>query len=812
MSSPSPRGSPASAAAAGPRALGSESPSRPSVGRRDVASTPGRDGEDDARMVSPSPARQGQASPLKARIGEFVDEGRTKLQGLLFGPRASTPRAEGAAPAREQVEGPEAGAAQDEGEEHADEDDDEDQPFPQPQAKQRPRAPASLADSTLTSHSHSRSHASFDSSTTSTSRRHPRRRRRPSHPTLPVIEITSTDARAAARAAAILKVHHKYVEQGISAVDAARAAADAFDKAQREGEEDEDSEEEELRTLLLDAVDELREQAPAQARTRTRTRSVSVSVTTSTSTAAAGGRWTPAEWRRLEQTLVELGRRLRRDTSVASSCVGGRSMRSESIAMANVVGDEVEPEAVVEAFLRSMGVAREECVGEWNWDKLLFRVEALKMRRADDVRKRRALSHASTSHVGSRAGQASLPPLHERGETERSQSSAVVDEHDEHDATREAHATVVKQEQLSDDEQWPFGPAGDSESENSDNEQDRLGDDTFFASSKRDRRRSRRASIEPVYVPTALANPALRHLYDDFQLEKPKLPLKEVLREDSPESSGPASGEDEAPRESTPGADDRAGVEPPRSPSSAQRLISYLGSFVRRSPAPSPASSTRALPADSSASPSPSPVPEMQQVQFSASRVTPQFASTAKPYPPLPAATTHKPLPPIEGRVVRPLPHSASQPQHRADASTSRFTLEGDTTSEAVDLSGSSGGNSSTSSVSLSTRRRRRSSGEGSGRVWAAVDAIEEAESSREEEESRVIELLRGGSAAKRRAASGDLRERTDAAEGKGKGKAREVDWRGFVEIEQELGRTMVPTGTRALDRRVSGERRVSRR
>ncbi|GAA5935821.1 hypothetical protein JCM3775_007339 [Rhodotorula graminis] len=838
MSSPSPRNSPAVASAAGAAQARSPGSPSPSVSvehdgeRRDaqqLASTPGRrlvGDDDDARMASPSPARQG--SPLKARLGELVGGGRTKLQGLLFGPRASTPRAPAAETDEVERDEPPPRAQAEE------QDDDDEQPFqlqPAPTNAQRPRPPASLADSTFTSHSHSRSHASFDSSASTSTSHH--RHRRPSHPTLPVIEITSTDPRAAARAAAILKVHHKYVEQGFTAVDAARAAASAFDAAAAAADEDGDSEdEEELRTLLLDAEDELRDQAPAGARSP----SVSTAAPSRTATAAgAGARWTSHEWRKLEQALVELGRRQRRATS-AASLVGARSMRSESIAMASVVGDECEPETVVEAFLRSVGATREECVGEWAWDTLIIRVEALKARRAKDAQQRRASSLASTSHVGSRRGPRA--PIEERVEKQHAHASASASEDGEsdHEPTPEAHP-VVKQELLSDDDDLGAGSVdADSDASNDDGE---LADDTFFSSSRRDR--ARRGSVEPVYVPTALANPALRHLYDDFQPEKPKLPLKDLLREDSPSSSSSsAGGEDEqhdedrtssAPRESTPGTAGGCN-EPPRSPSSAQRLMSYLGSFVRRSPAPapSPASSTRALPADSSASPSPSP--EMQQVQLSASLVTPRFASTAKPYPPLPASATHKPLPPVAGRVVKPLPH------HRSDASSSRATVDAAgagaadaaAANESTSMADTSAGSSAISSTSFSSRRRRRSSGEGNsslGRVWAAVDAIEEAESSREEEESRIIELLRTGSAAKRRAAGGDLRERTDdvssasasAASGSGsasarsKGKGREVDsWRGFVELEEELGRGMIPSGARALDRRVSGERRVSRR
>ncbi|BGP48675.1 hypothetical protein JCM10450v2_004551 [Rhodotorula kratochvilovae] len=774
MSSPSPRNSPA--------------------GAKGLPLTPGQRDED-ARMGSPSPMRT-TGSPLKARIEGFVEEGRTKLQGLLFGPRAASARAEPVEECEEREEREEQPAPHDA---NVEEEEDDDEPFPQP--KPHPRAPASHADSTFTS---SRSHASFASSTS----HRPRRRSRPSRPAgLPVIEISSTDARAAARAAAILKVHHKYIEQGVAAVDAAKIAQAEVAAADEQHAAD-DSEEEELRTLLLDAEDELRDGAP-------RAHSASTSDAASATPSAAGEPWTSREWRRLEQTLVQLGRRHRRGTSVSSAGVS-MSMTSEAVALASVTGEEVDGEEVVEAFLRKSGVAKEDCSGDWAWDKLLVRVDALKARRAKDARQRRA-SSASTgfSHAQSRATRAPLTPPQERAEEAQTQTleeeirrasspaSAREDDSEEQETTPAADL-VVKQEPLSDEE---ASPQRDSESEYSD-EDGQLADDTFFASSTRSHR-PRRDSIEPVYVPTALANPALRHLYDDFPLEKPKLPLKDYLRDDSPSSaSGSGDEVDEsgvtasAPRESTPDAAS-GNAELSKSPSSAQRLFSYIGSFVRRSPAPapSPSSSTHALDGSSSTSPQ----PEMAQVQLSASLITPQFASTAKPFPPLPAHATQKPLPLVSDREIRPLP------QHRTDASTSRVTLDGDYSGDcSAETSGDLSG-ASASSASLSMRRRRRSSGEGTGgRVWAAVEAIEELESSREEEESRIVELLQAGGT-KRRAAGGDLRSALSVDGGKGKGKARETEWgRGFVEIDG--GRTMIPTGTRALDRRVSGEKRASRR
>ncbi|GAA5820481.1 hypothetical protein JCM3770_005544 [Rhodotorula araucariae] len=774
MSSPSPRNSPA-VASGSPKIL----PLTP--GPRD----------EDARMGSPSPLRT--ASPLKVRLEGFVEEGRTKLQGLLFGAaRAVLAQPK---PVDQRDEPTDAGA---------DEDDDDDEPFPHPM-RQHPRPPISVADSTVTT---SRSHASFASS----SSHRPHRRSRPSHPAgLPVIEISSTDARAAARAAAILKVHHKYVEQGIAAVDAARIAQ-AEVAAAVEGGDDESDDEEELRTLLLDAEDELRDGVVPRA--------LSASPSEAASTAPVG--WSSRDWRMLEQTLVELGRRHRRGTSISSAGVA-MSMTSEAVALASVTGEDVDSEAVVETFLRRCRVAEEDRSGEWAWDKLVVRVDALKARRAKDVRERRA-SSASTGFppAPSRAGRAPLTPPKERSEEEIRRASSPAPEAEnidgEEQATTPEPAVLVKQELASDDEALARAGGGDSESEYSD-EDGHVADDTFFASSLRDRR-PRRGSIEPVYVPTALANPALRHLYDDFQPEKPKLPLKDYLREDSPPSASDSGNETDesgipacAPRESTPDAASGP-AQPPKSPSSAQRLFSYIGSFVRRSPAPapSPSSSTHARAGSSSTSPPPTTC-EMAQVRLSSALVTPQFASTAKPYPPLPTDATHKPLPQIAERAIRPLPHHGAV--HRADASTSRVALDSEGGADCSgDTSGDLSGASSGASQSLSLyRRRRRSSGEGGGgRVWAAVEAIEELESSREEEESRIVELLQVGGT-KRRAAGGDLRSALggDGAHGKGKGKARETEWaRGFVEIDE--GRTMIPTGTRALDRRVSGEKRASRR
>ncbi|GAA5902633.1 hypothetical protein JCM6882_009338 [Rhodosporidiobolus microsporus] len=863
MSSPSPRAASPAAQQSPLRAsfAGSPSPplsSPPSLEYKKLPATPSAAGaheaDEDARMGSPSPAKLAAASASSARrIGGIVEVGKEKLQGLLFGPRASV------------IEGVEAKQVETEPQgEEEDEADEDDQPFPQFASRVKPssplpRASPSHADESAFSASHSHSNLSIASTSSrfSTSSRRRRRSSRPSHPTLPVIEISSTDAKAAARAAAILKCYHDYIEQGVEAVEAGEKSLRRIDG---ELEQDEEDDEEELRTLLLDAEDEVRQSLPRRRRsgsatsasvdgtasidtlpaaqpapppaTHDRQRTSSSRTTNSASTLSSvvnTTAWTSSEWRRLEQTLVEVGRRHRRGTSVSSISAGGESF----VTNASAVGEEVDAEVVVDAFLRKWGVAREECEGQWAWDTLVTRVNALKTRRAKDVRLKRASSVSSTST--SLYGRAPLPPPHssqhkqrdrrETLETElrRASSPASPEEEDEQEQSRSEEEderspspapTVVKQEPASDSEEdQPSGEVTSSDEE--DHESRQLEDDTFFGTTRSNKeRRARRTSVQPVYLPTALANPALRHLYEATPPEKPKVPVRDYLDDETPSSAGAGgdevaeedeSGEEERARNATTPENER---EPSQPPSSASRLISYLGSFVRRSPAPepSPSSTCVAPPTPAAGSPegslSPSPEePEMREVQLHASVVTPRFASTSKPFPPVPGA--NKTLPHPGDRKILPLPpthfpHSLSSGNLATPqpvASSSKVTLDGPGVSR---------------SAPQPYRRRRRSSGE-TGRVWEVVNAIEEAESSREEEEARIIELLQSGGA-KRRAAAGDLRQREEGTSGKGKGKAKEVEWRGFVEVEADLSRTMIPAGTRALDRRPSGEMRASRR
>ncbi|GAA5864262.1 hypothetical protein JCM3774_001273 [Rhodotorula dairenensis] len=792
----------------------------------DSPTTP-REG-DDCRMASPSPARsehgrataQQQGSPLRARIGEFVEGSRSRIQGMLFGSPSKQPASSNAAAPDVASRG--VGANNDA--------DDPEQPFTNPNVHSR--GPASVADTTLSASHQSQSYST--ASFSSTASRRSRRRSRPSHPTLPVIEISSTDAHAAARAAAILKVYHKYVEQGVEAVDlerlvAAEQAGAAFDAsvaAEGVAEADEE-EEEELRTLLHDAEEEVRELVPRQGSVGSTEPILSGlhalpasrqsdSTATSTSVGATPAPWTSREWRRLEQALVEVGRRRQRAASAVSGASTSMSMTSEAIASASVTGEDVEPDAVIETFLRKWSIPKIALHDQWSWDKLLVRVEALQARRAKDARRKRATSVRSQD--------ADPDPSH-RGPVQTVSLNNAPDAASGHSAGEEEGHSRVKLEALHEQDKAALagGEAYDTNELSSEEDEDdgrgAEADETFFAPERRYRRR--RSSIEPVHQPTALANPALRHLYDATPApEKPHLPLRGILR---PLPSAPESDEEGEDVESGSGSGvevgDRSHYTPePRdidpesgkSPSSAQRLLSYLGSFVRRSPGASP-SSTRVAPRSSgSSSPEENPErPEMKQVSqqsAAASLVSPRSERTSKP------------LPPISDRKILPLP-----PSHAPVASTSAPAAAAVDASDDQSFAAAGANNSTASSssfVPLAFRRRRRSSHSGPGErslVWDVVNAIEEAESSREEEEARIVDLLQntsGTGGIKRRAASGDLRIATaqDQATGQSKDKGKAVDWRGFVEIDRELERVFVPTGTRALDRRVSGEKRATRR
>ncbi|MBZ6433435.1 MAG: hypothetical protein LBE64_20910 [Acinetobacter pittii] len=442
-------------------------------------------------------------------------------------------------------------------------------------------------------------------------------------------------------------------------------------------------------------------------------------------------------------------------------------------------------------------------------DKLVIRVEALQARRAKDAQSKRASSiQSQPAHQSTRPQTGSFLDHQQESEEEDEEDGAIVDDE-----------SLVKLEasEEADEDALAHAEEGSNNASSSDDEEgDAEADETFFAPSRGGQyRRRRRSSIEPVHQPTALANPALRHLYEATPApEKPRLkglvrplPPAPESSDDEEENSGSLSGSGTDERsQHTPEPGEAGSEGGGKSPSSAQRLLSYLGSFVRRSPGASPSSSTRAAPRSSgssspggaSSSTSSSEEPEMKQVEQRSVALS---------------AHMGKPLPPISDRKILPLP-----PSHVPVASTSKTFVAAESSFD-QSLTAADATTASSSFVPFAYRRRRRSSNSGTGErslVWDVVNAIEEAESSREEEEARIVELLQNNSSSsggvKRRAASGDLRVATSTAadsraQDKGMGKAR-----GFVEVERELERAFVPTGTRALDRRVSGEKRATRR
>ncbi|KAH8921938.1 hypothetical protein BT69DRAFT_287534 [Atractiella rhizophila] len=203
----------------------------------------------------------------------------------------------------------------------------------------------------------------------------------------PIIEISSTDPRAAARAAAILKVHHKYIEEGWTAAVRARGE-DGFIEEPNDIPNDWGNEldEEELGDLLKYAEAEVSsklERSSSHVRLKNKGQSTSTRLQYRTVLPASDARartspapakshesaesststividfevWGKEEWRRLEDVYVSI-----------------RNSTDRSLA--------VHPERVIEAFLKQEAVKREECVDAWAWDTLLHRVTAIRARR-----------------------------------------------------------------------------------------------------------------------------------------------------------------------------------------------------------------------------------------------------------------------------------------------------------------------------------------------------------------------------------------------------------------------------------------------
>ena len=303
--------------------------------------------EEDAVMGSPSPVRRAAvpASVERLRMGGKVGEGRWLLAKKLAGlgcavelggtlgvklvtmakttPAASTPRAaERATPQASTSTLTSASTAPS-------------QP-PTSHSTSTPLAHLLNAQSnTFTPQLHPTQHSTLTASRRSS-------RPRPSHPTLPIIEVSSTDPRAAARAAAILKVYHAYVEQGLEAPS----------------EDSEEENEEERREMLEHAEEEVLQRvvpryAPSSVSSMRGAHEMPgalnrawTSGSPAPSTAQMG--WTSMEWRRLETALVEESRAAKEE------------------------GRESGVDDVVWAFLGKEGLGEEDCEGAWEWCVDLF--------------------------------------------------------------------------------------------------------------------------------------------------------------------------------------------------------------------------------------------------------------------------------------------------------------------------------------------------------------------------------------------------------------------------------------------------------
>jgi hypothetical protein len=149
-----------------------------------------------------------------------------------------------------------------------------------------------------------------------------------------LVEITSSDPAVAARAAAILKVHHSYIEKG--------------QRGQSVGLDQERFLEEEERSRHSGFIDVTNSPAGAQScpsNTPIERHPVSSLADAMPSMGEAPSRslnvWTKTDWRRLERALVDLKRELRQRGAI-------------------------DAEAVVELFVEREGVDISRLRGEWS--------------------------------------------------------------------------------------------------------------------------------------------------------------------------------------------------------------------------------------------------------------------------------------------------------------------------------------------------------------------------------------------------------------------------------------------------------------
>ncbi|KAK4701441.1 hypothetical protein P7C70_g4791, partial [Phenoliferia sp. Uapishka_3] len=446
--------------------------------------------------------------------------------------------------------------------------------------------------------------------------------------------------------------------------------------------------------------------------------------------------WTSADWRRLEIAVVDETRAASRE------------------------GRKVVIEDVLEEFLDGEGLERGDLKEAWEWDKLVVRVKALQERRAKDAMRRSASRSASAAKSA-----APLPPSLDEELRKVAKSSNAPLSFIPHSQRTNSLLSQVEffQEESEDEEEEGERTGGQEEDrrrrseeaegdEDSGSERDEM-EDTFYqrprnaqpASDEQEEETQAEASDDSecyvVHPPPALANARFAHLYDD-PIAKPPLPANHwnpalVKREPSEEYE--ASGEDfnTSQLDRSASATPEASETTSQAPSSARKMLNFIGGFIRRSVSP----------AAPSPSPEPEPGPDMTQIQRPGTRflATPTFASTSRPFPPRPHATD---------RSIRPLP-STSTPGGPTPGTT---------------------------------RSRRRSSGE--GKVWDKINALEDAESSREED-ARIVEMLQSG--VKRNASQADLSMDSQA----GKRSERFVVYGTPVR--------MIPSGTRSGDGPIAG-------
>ncbi|KAK4047973.1 hypothetical protein OIO90_006011 [Microbotryomycetes sp. JL221] len=280
----------------------------------------------------------------------------------------------------------------------------------------------------------------------------------------PIVSVSSTDPRAAARAAAILKLYHDYVDQGLEVPESVlrdvgirRSAI----KGKPIVDKDEQGQE-----LMREAVEDL-----MNVRGDGSPRDLMVAIAAGDSVRKAKQRhdeivsqsndvnhtasWSTKDWRRLEMTIVE----------------EVKEGRATSIY-------DVDVEAIVRKFVGSSSVARQPANSDWTPEMLSARVRAIQKRRQRDAEKRLA-------------------------------NQSVMD------STSSVRYRTLEDELANTHEQAPAGEEHES-SEDSDDEEEgyNVEDDTFFE----------RARPSSMVAPPALAGSRFSHLYD-APVSKPRAPI-----------------------------------------------------------------------------------------------------------------------------------------------------------------------------------------------------------------------------------------------------------------------------------------------